>query len=201
MRLECLSFPDGGAIPPEFAFAKRSSADHTADSDNLNPHLRWSDAPAGTRSFALICHDPDVPTDFADANRDGRNLAAAMPRRDFYHWVLAEIPADASEIRAGEVSRGTQPKGSNRSLHGARAGLNDYSSGETLHFGYDGPCPPWNDERLHRYVFTLYALDCEQLPLGERFTGTELRRAIEGHVLAEAQVVGTYTLNPALATR
>ena len=67
------------------------------------------------------------------------------------------------------------------------------------YYGYDGPCPPWNDERVHRYVFTLYALDVARCALAEpRFTGPEVRAAIEGHVLAQASISGTYTLNPAL---
>lgn len=202
MKVECLSFTDGRSIPQQYAFAKRDSKRHTADSDNLNPHLRWEDAPAGTRSFALICHDPDVPQQFDDANQEGRTLAAAMPRRDFFHWLLVDIPADVTEIKEGEISKGTQPKSSNRSIGGARAGLNDYSSPDEPHFDYDGPCPPWNDERLHRYVFTVYALDCDTVGgLGERFTGAELRDAIVDHTLAQAQVVGTYTLNPVLAER
>jgi len=64
---------------------------------------------------------------------------------------------------------------------------------------YDGPCPPWNDEIVHRYVFTVYALDIEKLPLTGRFGGPEVRAAIAGHVLDQASLTGTYTLNPALA--
>jgi Raf kinase inhibitor-like YbhB/YbcL family protein len=67
--------------------------------------------------------------------------------------------------------------------------------------GYDGPCPPWNDEILHHYVFTLYALDVARCAVEGRFTGADARAAIAGHVLAEAKLTGTYSLNPALAAR
>ena len=67
------------------------------------------------------------------------------------------------------------------------------------YYGYDGPCPPWNDSLIHHYVFTVYALDLPSLPLAGRFTGADARRAIEGHVLAQASITGTYTLNPRLA--
>jgi Raf kinase inhibitor-like YbhB/YbcL family protein len=65
--------------------------------------------------------------------------------------------------------------------------------------GYDGPCPPWNDEIVHHYVFTLYALDVARCTLDGRFTGQDVRAAIAGHVLAEARLTGTYSLNPEVA--
>lgn len=86
--------------------------------------------------------------------------------------------------------------------HGARQGLNDYTDWfagdpdmEGRYHGYDGPAPPWNDSIVHRYVFALYALDLESAPVAGDFTGVEVRGAIEGRVLAEARVVGTYTQN------
>ena len=89
--------------------------------------------------------------------------------------------------------------------HGSRQGINDYTgwfasdrdmAGD--YYGYDGPCPPWNDEIAHRYVFTLYALDVAQLAVSDRFTGSDVRRAMDGHVLARASVTGRYTLNPSI---
>jgi Raf kinase inhibitor-like YbhB/YbcL family protein len=67
------------------------------------------------------------------------------------------------------------------------------------YYGYDGPCPPWNDAIVHHYVFTIYALDLDQLPLEGRFTGAQVREAIARHVLDQASLTGTYTLNPKLA--
>lgn len=64
--------------------------------------------------------------------------------------------------------------------------------------GYDGPCPPWNDDLVHRYVFTLYALDIERIPVEGTFTGQQVKSAIQGHILAEARLTGTYTLDPLL---
>jgi hypothetical protein len=65
-------------------------------------------------------------------------------------------------------------------------------------FGYDGPAPPWNDSILHHYTFTVYALDIEEVPVVGEFTGQQVRAAIDGHVLAEASIMGTYTQNPRL---
>ena len=67
------------------------------------------------------------------------------------------------------------------------------------YFGYDGPCPPWNDERVHHYIFRLYALDVPRLDLAARFTCADVLNAIHGHIIDEAQLIATYTLNPALA--
>ena len=66
------------------------------------------------------------------------------------------------------------------------------------YFGYDGPCPPWNDERLHHYHFVLYATDLARCPVEGAFTGQQVRTALAGHVLAEAKLTGTYSLNPAV---
>ena len=89
---------------------------------------------------------------------------------------------------------------------GSRQGINDCTAWfrgdhdmEGDDYGYDGPCPPWNDTIVRRYVFTIHALDVDAVPLDGRFGGAEVRRAIEGHVPASASVTGTYTLNPRLA--
>ena len=66
------------------------------------------------------------------------------------------------------------------------------------YYGYDGPCPPWNDEILHRYVFTVYALDVAKLAVQGGFTGAEVHAAMTGHILAQASLTGIYTLNPAV---
>ena len=66
------------------------------------------------------------------------------------------------------------------------------------YYGYDGPCPPWNDEIAHRYVFTVYALDIARLPVKGSFGGNDVRKAVQGHVLAQAAITGRYSLNPAV---
>jgi len=176
-------------------------------SDNLNPHLAWSDAPAGTQSFAIVVHDPDAPTQPDDVNQEGREVPATLPRAVFYHWTLVDIAPTVSAIAEGAYSHGVTPRGKAGPLaaDGTRQGLNDYTDwfandhdmrGE--YFGYDGPCPPWNDAIAHRYVFTVYALDVAELPLHGTFGGADVLAAIEGHVLAHASITGTYTLNPRL---
>jgi Raf kinase inhibitor-like YbhB/YbcL family protein len=207
MKLTSSSFAHGSAIPGEFAFAVPDPTTHIRLSSNRNPHLAWSGAPAGTKSFALVCHDYDVPSRGDDVNQEGRTVPASLPRVDFYHWLLVDIPAGTTEIAAGAFSDGITARGKPgpEAGGGMRQGINDYTAwfaGDKEmagnYFGYDGPCPPWNDEILHHYVFTVYALDVPACPVTGAFGGADVLKAIQGHVLAQASITGTYALNPAV---
>lgn len=207
MKLTSQSFSDNAAIPGEFAFAVIDPATHIALSSNRNPHLAWSEVPAGTQSFALICHDPDVPSSGEDVNQEGREVPSSLPRVDFFHWLLLDIPPPAREIVAGSHSDGVVPggKAGPAAPDGLRHGINNYTdwfAGDEQmrgdYHGYDGPCPPWNDTLVHHYVFTLYALDVPGVTVNAPLNGANLRDALAGHVLAEASLTGTYTLNPHL---
>ena len=204
MKLTSDSWVDGQRIPQKYAAGRPDPASLVSFSANVNPHLAWSEVPEGTQSFALICHDPDVPSRGDDVNQPDREVPADLPRVDFFHWVLVDLPPSLSEIIEGEFSNGFTPRGKAgpATLHGTRHGVNHYTgwfasdpqmSGQ--YFGYDGPFPPFNDARLHHYVFTLYALSAAKLPVEGAFTGAEARAAIAGRVLAEARFSGTYTLN------
>jgi|SRR5579871_87422 len=161
MRLTSNSFSEGAAIPGEFCFAVIDLANHVALSTNRNPQLAWSDVPEGTKSFALICHDPDVPSKGDDVNQEGREVPASLPRVNFYHWLLWGIPASAREIAAGAQSDGVTARGKSgpETPGGMRHGINSYTgwfAGDPDmkgdYYGYDGPCPPWNDAIVHHYV-------------------------------------------------
>jgi Raf kinase inhibitor-like YbhB/YbcL family protein len=207
MRLESQSFTELAPIPAEFAFAVMASPGPIALSGNRNPHLRWSDVPEGALSFALIVNDPDVPSVGDDVNQPGKTVAHDLPRVDFSHWLLANMPANVTEIAAGEFSNGVTARGkAANGAHGSIQGLNDYTgwfAGDAEmagnYHGYDGPCPPWNDERMHHYIFTVYALSVPSLQLPAHFSAAELKAAMHGHVLASASLTGRYTLNPDVA--
>ena len=210
MKLTSNSFADGQKIPGTFAFCIPDIDHHVCLGKNLNPHLAWSDVPTGTKSFVLICHDPDVPSRGDDVNQEDRTVPATLPRVDFFHWVLIDLPASLTEIQAGEFSDKVTPRGKSgpSAQHGARQGINDYTAwfagdhdmrGD--YFGYDGPCPPWNDELRHRYIFTVFALDIEQLPVEGKFGGQQVRDAMQGHILEEARLTGVYSLNPSVKTQ
>jgi Raf kinase inhibitor-like YbhB/YbcL family protein len=207
MKLTSTSFADGQKIPGEFSFCIPDPAHHVCLGKNINPQLSWNDAPADTRSFVLICHDPDVPSQGDDVNQEDRTIPATLPRVDFFHWVLINLPATVNTINEGEFSADVTPRGKPgpHAAHDSRQGVNNYTdwfasdhdmNGD--YYGYDGPCPPWNDEVIHHYIFTVYALDVEHLPLDGKFGGPEVRTAMQGHILGQASLTGIYSLNPAL---
>ena len=202
MHIRSDSFPPRGPIPAQFAMGQ---ADGFAA--NRNPHLAWDEVPEGTRSFALLCIDPDAPTVPETVGREDLQIPVAQPRGDFVHWAMADIAPQVRSIAAGSCSDGVTARGkrSPAGPAGARQGLNDYTGWfagdpqmEGDYFGYDGPYPPFNDLRMHRYFFRLFALDVATLDLPPRFTAGDVLRTMQGHELAEALVYGSYTLNPAL---
>lgn len=202
MRITSESFEHGRRIPAEFAMGAPGGF-----GGNRNPHLAWDDVPAGTRSFALLCIDMDVPTDGALVADAATPIPVEHPRGEFVHWAMVDIPADVHAIAAGTCSDGVTPRGKSQPAGpaGARQGLNDYTgwfAGDPQmggdYVGWDGPYPPPHDLRLHRYFFRLFALDVARLDVPDRFTAGDVFRAMHGHVLAETATYGTYSLNPAV---
>lgn len=204
MKLTSKSFENGGPIPAEFAMGIPNGTGQATFGPNRSPQLQWSGEPQGTRSFALICTDVDAPSIRDDANQPGRTVPYDLPRADFYHWVLVDIPANVHELPTGCDCEGVTAHGKEvgNTTYGTR-GINSYTnwfageeSMEGNYGGYDGPFPPWNDERVHHYHFTLYALDVESLGLDGAFDGADALLAMKGHVLASDDWVGTYAIYP-----
>jgi len=147
---------------PAFAHEGPIPAQYTCEGADISPPLEWRGAPAGTKSFVLIVDDPDAPDPKA-------------PKMTWVHWVLYNIPASATGLEEDEAKRGVPD--------GALPGLNDWKR-----TGYGGPCPPIG---RHRYFHKLYALDTVLPDLG-RPTKEMLLGAMRGHVLDEAELIGTY---------
>jgi Raf kinase inhibitor-like YbhB/YbcL family protein len=147
---------------PAFAATTSIPAVHTCDGSDVSPALAWTGVPADARSLVLIVDDPDAPD-------------PAAPQRTWVHWVLYNLPVAAKAlpegVRAAQLPAGT------------REGRNDWQRP-----GYGGPCPPVG---RHRYFHKLYALDVE-LPDLHQPDKAALLKAMEGHVLAQAELVGTY---------
>jgi len=207
MRLISQSFEDGAALPDIFAFCTPHPEQHAALSGNRNPELSWLEVPEGTRSFVLTFTDRDAPSIPDDVNQPGRTLSTELPRADFHHWVMINISSDCRTLEAGACSEGVTVGGKQAppGPPGTRQGRNDYTGwfeGDPnmggLYNGYDGPGPPWNDERIHHYCFKLFALDIETLDLKDGFGAVETLTALEGHSLETASLSCTYTMNPAL---
>jgi len=148
IKITTRAFVPGGKIPGKY----------TCDGLDVSPPLAWTSVPEGTKTFAIICDDPDAPMG------------------TWVHWVLFNLPADIQEL-----PENIPPE---RELEsGAKQGMNDFRK-----IGYGGPCPPGG---THRYYFKLYALDTE-LDLEVGATKRELLKAMEGHILAEGQLMGRY---------
>lgn len=204
MKISSQSFAAGSAIPSEFAMGQ-PMGDGFGFAANRNPHLAFSEVPTAARSLVLLCVDSDVPTVAQMVGKAGVEIPVDQPRGDFVHWLMIDIPGDCRAIAAAACSDGVSARGKREPAgpRGARQGLNDYSdwfagdadmAGDYL--GYDGPFPPPNDLRRHRYFFRLFALDIANLPVPPRFTIADVQQAMKGHVLAEAAIWGSYSLHP-----
>lgn len=147
---------------PAFAGNASIPAKYTCEGDDVSPPLEWSGVPAGTKSLVLIVDDPDAPD-------------PAAPRMTWVHWVAYDIPADATGLGEDANANGVPA--------GTKLGLNDWKRAD-----YGGPCPPIG---RHRYFFKLYALGTTLKDLGKA-TKADVVAAMKGHVLAEAQIIGTY---------
>ena len=207
MRFTSPVLRDQQPIPAEYAFGVPDPDQHVTLGANRNPPLEWGDLPTGTQSLVLICYDRDVPTRADDVNQEGRVVPADLPRTDFFHWILVDLPPEPARILAGEFSDGVTAggKAGPNGPRGVRQGINNYRewfAGDPAmagdYFGYDGPCPPWNDSIVHHYTFTLYALDVARCPVEGQFTGPQVLATMTDHILDQASFTCTYSLNPAV---
>ena len=208
MKLTSESFKHEDRIPERCAFGIPDPAEHMALGENRSPQLSWTQIPENTESLVLVCTDTDVPSSLDDFNKEGRTISKDLPRVDFTHWVMVDIPAIDGSVAESQCSDGITSGGKSEphGPPGSRQGINDYTafmaenpdmSGD--YHGYDGPCPPWNDERLHHYRFVIYATDLDRCPVEGRFTAADVLEAIDGHVLDKAELTGIYSLNPDLS--
>ena len=154
------SFKDGDYLPKDFIL----SADFGfgCAGGNKSPHLKWSDAPAGTKSFAVTCYDPDAPTGSG-----------------FWHWLVVNIPPDVTELALGAGSKGgALPQG-------ALQTRTDYGFA-----GYGGPCPPEGDHP-HRYLFTVYAVN-DILGVKDDTPAAQIGFNLHFKTLAKTSIMGLF---------
>lgn len=181
------SFTPWRFLPARHALGEPDGHGRARFAANLNPHLAWGDAPAGTASFALWCVDSEAPTVGTHVNQDGVTVDLWLPRADFFHWVVWDLPPTLSAIAAGSHAHGLTPRGKppGPTPDGGQTGLNDYTgwfAGDPelagAWAGWDGPFPPFNDERVHAYHFELCALSVSRLDLPPSTDGRRLREAV-----------------------
>ena len=157
---------------------------------------------AGWQTITLIgpptgSIDPDVPTDRNARDANGE-IPADQPRRDFVHWLVWDIAPTVTGVQKGEASVGDEKSGKRFAKPIGVEAINDYSSADEVHRGYDGPCPPGFDARLHGYEFRVYALDVESLNLPDTTRWAEVSVKMAPHVIGMASIQGIYSLNPRL---
>lgn len=206
LKVSVDAFKNGGMMDNKFAFCAPSAQGHTTGGPNLSPSISWSKGPRGTKSYAIILYDTDSPAEQREKmNKEGMTLTADVPRRNFYHWVLADIPGNVTSLKEGADSnaRVVHGKPATPAAAGVR-GLNDYTKVTAAndamkgqYYGYDGPCPPWNDDLVHRYHFTVYALSVPSLDLPKDFDAAAAMDAMKGKILAQGEELGLFTQNPA----
>jgi hypothetical protein len=206
LKVRVDGFKNGGMIPNKYAFCVPAAQGHTAPGPDISPSISWSKGPYRTKSFAIILLDTDSPAEHREMmNKEGQTMTAAVKRHDFYHWVLVDIPSDTRSLKEGADSnaRVVHGKPATPAAAGVR-GLNDYTkvtaNNDAMkgnYYGYDGPCPPWNDEVVHHYHFTVYALSVDSLNLGANFDGAAALAAMKDKIVAQGEVIGLYTQNPA----
>ena len=185
LKVEVDKISDKSPIPEANALCEATPDGKSTSGKNERPTISWSKGPNETKSYAVIVSDPDVPADFSKAGKEGQVVGKDDPRQMFYHWAVLDIPATTTKIDGGTdpIKLGTP----------ATNDLGKYMPDNTQ---YGGPCPPWNDQRIHHYHFTVYALDVASLGL-KNATAKQAAEALKTskNVLATGEVVGTYTLN------
>jgi Raf kinase inhibitor-like YbhB/YbcL family protein len=205
LRVSVDAFKDGEMIPNKYAFCMPAAQGHTAAGDNFSPSISWSRGPRGTKSYAIVLYDTDSPAEQRDKiNKEGVTMTSAIPRKTFFHWVLVDIPPHIRSLKEGADSdaRVVHGKPATPAAAGVR-GLNDYTkvtanndATKGKYYGYDGPCPPWNDAVVHHYHFAVFALSVKSLDLPQAFDGGDALEVMKDKILAQGEVVGLYTQNP-----
>ncbi len=193
-------------IPARYAAGKIDAARRRGLLRQPQPAPGLERVAAGTRSLVLICHDFDVPSRGDDVNKTDREVPADLPRVDFFHWVMVDICRPASTPSARASSAAASPRAASRARQPARCA----PWPERLHrlvcrrradggqyFGYDGPFPPFNDSLVHHYVFTLYAVSVDRLPVESAFTGAQVREASGRQSARRGHAVGHLHAQPA----
>ncbi len=206
MKIWSDSVSDGSRLREEYAFLKPHNTHHAELGKNRNPNFAWGEMPEGTKSLVIVMHDIDAPTSRDFVNKAGKVVPYDYPRTEFYHWAAVDLDTKTF-VQPGEFSKEVTVKGKPgpAGARGTRQAINDFTEWykgnaamEGIYSGYDGPAPPWNDEKLHTYVFTLYALKEKRCPVEGNFTCKDVLNTLTGSglVLDKATLKCTYSLFP-----
>jgi Raf kinase inhibitor-like YbhB/YbcL family protein len=192
-----------GNLPLSTAFCMPKGSGLVAQ--DKSPGLSWSAGPSGTKSYAVIMVDPDVTADLSLMNKPGVTIAVDAPRMNIYHWELIDIPPAVTHLDPGIEGDGPTPGG--KPIGPGKVGIrgtNDYwplfnknpnmpPEMKGPYGGFDGPCPPANDERVHNYKFQVFALDVQTLNLSGQFFAPAVLAAMKDHILAQGEADAKFT--------
>ena len=211
LKVRVDSIQSGEMIPTKYSFCMPAAQGHIEPGPDISPAISWTKGPRGTQSYAITVTDTDSPkTDREKMNKEGMTVPKSATRQTFVHMVLVDIPANVRSLPEGAASNA-------RVVHGKPAaqtkvgvpGLMDFTkifaANDALkgkYYGYDGPCPAWNDEiDPHHLHFMVYALSVKSLNMPQDFDGPAVIDAMKGKVVAEGKLDALYTTNPETAAK
>ena len=199
----------GHMVASDYALCMPPPQGYFAFAPDKSPAISWSKGPKGTHSYSIIMYDTDSPLEHREwMNVEGQTLTAAIQRKIFYHWLLVDIPANVTSLAEGVESDALVKHGKQApakiGVHGRNDFTQTFAANDAMkgdYYGYDGPCAPWNDTNIHHYHFTVYALSVKSLGLSGAFDGAATLAAMKGKVLAQGELLGVYSMNPAVIAK
>ena len=206
LKVKVDDIKSGGMVPAKYTFCAPAAQGHIGPGQDISPPISWSKGPRGTKSYVVMLTDTDSPKENRDKmNKEGMTVPNTGARQTFYHWVTVDIPASTLLLKEGNDSTARVVHGKPATPAGVGVrGLNMFSvvfaANDALkgkYYGYDGPCPPWNDEVLHHYHYIVYALNVKSLNMPADFDGAAVADAMKGKILAQGQLDAIYSTNPA----
>ena len=211
LKVRVDSIQSGKMIPTKYSLCMPAVQGHIGPGPDISPSISWTKGPRGTQSYAITVTDTDSPkTDREKMNKEGMTVPSSVPRQTFFHMILVDIPADVRSLPEGAASTARVPHGKPASetkigVPGLSTFTVIFAANDTMkgkYYGYDGPCPAWNDEiDPHHIHFTVYALSVKSLNMPQDFDGPAVIDAMKGKVMAEGKLDALYTTNPVTAAK
>ena len=206
LKVQVDALKSGHQISTKYGFCMADGKGNAMAAPDRSPRIAWSKGPAGTKSYAVMLYDTDSPAEHRELmNQKGQMLTAAVKRKVFIHMVVVDVPFNVLSLVEGAESDGRVVHGKQApakiGVHGANSFTQATAANAALkgtYYGYDGPCPPWNDQNAHHYHFAVYALSVPSLGLSGDFGGEAALAAMQGKVLAQGELLGLYSTTPAV---
>jgi hypothetical protein len=211
LKVRVDSIQSGKMIPTKYSLCMPAAQGHIGPGPDISPSISWTKGPRGTQSYAVFMTDTDSPKEQREKmNKEGMIVPSSAARQTFFHMVLVDIPANVISLPEGAASTARVPHGKPASETKIGVpGLNTFTvifaandAMKGKYYGYDGECPPWNDEiDPHHAHFIVYALSVKSLNMPQDFDGPAVIDAMKGKVLAEGKLDALYTTNPVTAAK